>query len=296
MTPAPADSLNAEGFATTGWEPQTDVLNPFYDRIQVDVATAEIEADGLAVFRNFSTGEVEPHPIVWAQYAMAALLEWENTGDDVWLERAVRNAEELIDTHVEHDGAWWYQYDWPWTYIDRTLTEPWWSGMAQGEALTVFSRLAAIQPENPAWREAADRTFASFPQRGSGNAHPWSTVIIDGYLWFEEYAGDQPPLQVMNGHVFAIFGLYEYWLLTGDEHAAEYIDGGATTILAAMPVIRVPGGVSYYCAQAGYCQQSAWQNGSYHPIHIQQLEALGRITADPAFEEWATLLRSDVPG
>lgn len=295
VSPAPTESLNAEGFATTGWELQRDVLNPFYDRIQVDVSTAEIDDTGLAVFRDFTTHEVEPHPIVWAQYAMAALLEWERTGDQIWLDRAVRNAQELVDTHVESGGAWWFQYDWPWTYVDRTLSAPWWSGMAQGEALSVFSRLVAIQPDNPAWREAADRTFDSFLQRGSGNESPWSTVVDNGYLWFEEYAGDQPPLLVMNGHVFAIFGLYEYWLLTDDPRAAEYIDGGATAILAAMPVIRSEGEVSYYCAQAGYCRQAVWQNPTYHPIHIQQLHALGRITGDGAFDTWAERFESDVP-
>lgn len=277
---------------SAGGPPQPDVLNPFYDRIQTDLASAEIDATGLALYRDI-TGEVAPHPIVNAQYAMSALLEWENSGDQIWLDRAIRNAQELIDTHVERDGAWWYQYDWDWTYLDRTLTAPWWSGMAQGEALTVFSRLAQIQPENAIWREAAARTFDSFLQRGSGNTEPWSTVIDNGYLWFEEYAGDQPPLLVMNGHVFAIFGLYEYWLLTADERAATYIDGGATAILNSMPLIRAEGEVSYYCSQREYCRRIEWQNPTYHPIHMQQLKALGRITGEQQFDQWAALLESD---
>ncbi|WP_350352667.1 D-glucuronyl C5-epimerase family protein [Microbacterium sp. A8/3-1] len=297
VAPAPTTSLNDEGFATSGWTLRTDVLNPFYDRIQVDVDITEIDDSGLALYREQATGKVLPHPIVNAQYAMAALLRWEETGDDIWLTRAIRNAQELVDTHVERDGAWWFQYDWDWTYLDRTLTAPWWSGMAQGEALTVFSRLAAIQPENPQWRQAADRTVESFFQRGEGNTEPWATVVDNGYLWFEEYAGDQPPLLVMNGHVFAIFGLYEYWLLSGDQRVATYIDGGATAILTAMPLIRGgEGAVSYYCTQRDYCRRVEWQNATYHPIHIQQLHALGRITGAPEFDEWAALLESDWQG
>lgn len=192
-----------------------------------------------------------------------------------------------------NETPWWYQYDWDWTYLDRTLTAPWWSGMAQGEALTVFSRLAQIQPDHEIWRVAADRTFDSFLQRGSGNTQPWSTVIDNGYLWFEEYAGNQPPLLVMNGHVFAIFGLFEYWLLTSDARAATYIDRGATAILSAMPVIRAEGAVSLYCSQRDYCRSAEWQNATYHPIHIQQLNALGRITGAPEFGEWAAILERD---
>ena len=284
---------DAVDFHTTGWKIRSDVLDPFYDRVQVDVDDALVDSSGLALYRQGGTDKVVPHPIVTAQYAIASLLKYEKTGDEIWLTRAVRNAQELVDIHIERDGAWWYQYDWDWTYLDRTLTAPWWSGMAQGEALTVFSRLARIQPENPVWREAADDTFDSFLQRGSGNAEPWSTVVDSGHLWFEEYAGDQPPLLVLNGHVFAIFGLYEYWLLTSDERAATYIDGGATTILESMPLFRVKGEVSYYCSQADYCARPEWQNGNYQAIHVQQLHALARITGDAKFDEWAALLDSD---
>lgn len=280
-------------FATNGWEPRLDVMSPFYDRIRVDLSTAEIDDTGLALYRSLATGEIVDHPIVNAQYAESALLEWEHTGDQTWLDRAVRNATELVNLHVERDGAWWFQYNWDWTYFDRTLTAPWWSGMAQGEALTVFSRLAKIQPENPVWRQAADATFASFLQRPAGDGTPWATHIDTGHLWFEEYAGNQPPLNVLNGHVFAIFGLYEYYALTGDGTAAAYIDGGATTILDNMPLFRAEGGISYYCAQLNYCHSSNWQNGDYHPIHISQLRALARITGDSRFADWAALLEQD---
>lgn len=294
--PAPVDpgpQPTETAYATSGWQLQTDILSPLEDRIHVDLETAEVDASGLALYRDLTTGEVAHHPIVNAQYAMTAIREYDRTGDEKWLSRAVRNAEELIATRVEREGAWWYQYDWDWTYLERTLVAPWWSGMAQGEALFVFSRLAMMQPDNPAWREAADRTWDSFPQRGWRNTEPWSTVVLDGNLWFEEYAGSVPPLRVMNGHVFAIFGLYEYWLLTGNATVAQYIDGGATTILDVMPLIRAEGDVTYYCAQPDYCRVPAWQNATYHPIHIQQLQALGRITGDDRFDEWATLLEGD---
>ncbi len=188
--PAPVDpgpQPTETAYATSGWQLQTDILSPLEDRIHVDLETAEVDASGLALYRDLTTGEVAHHPIVNAQYAMTAIREYDRTGDEKWLSRAVRNAEELIATRVEREGAWWYQYDWDWTYLERTLVAPWWSGMAQGEALFVFSRLAMMQPDNPAWREAADRTWDSFPQRGWRNTEPWSTVVLDGNLWFEEY-------------------------------------------------------------------------------------------------------------
>lgn len=283
----------AEPFLTSGWSLKTDILSPFEDRVHVDPRETNLDERGVAAYEHYQTGEIEYHPIYIAQAAMGALREYALTGDQMWLDSAVTNAQELVDTRVDYGGGWWFQYEFDWTYYDRTLVAPWWSGMAQGEALTVFSHLARLQPENPQWREAADRTFDSFLLRGSGNEAPWATVVIDGQLWFEEYAGNQPPLQVLNGQVFALFGLWEYWALTSDERAARYFDGGATTVLVNMPRIRNEGGVSYYCAQVDYCRTPGWLNESYHPIHIQQLNALGRITGDERFAEWAALLDTD---
>lgn len=291
-----SSSINESGveaFLTTGWDLQQEILSPFEDRIHADPTTTNLDDQGIAVYKHYQTGEELYHPIYIAQHAMALILDYQTTGDPASLDFAAKNAQHLIDNHTEFEGAWFFQYEFDWTYVDRTLVAPWWSGMAQGEALTVFSRLAQLQPENPQWRHAADQVFKSFAIRGTGNAHPWSTVIIDGELWFEEYAGSQPPLQVLNGQVFAIFGLWEYWVLSADPEAARLIDGGATTVLTIMPRIRNAGNVSYYCAQLDYCESPDWVNGTYHPIHIQQLDALSRITGDQRFTSWSELLVQD---
>ncbi len=292
LTPT-INSHGDEPFLTTGWALQPDALSPFADRIQTDPTTTNVDDNGIAEYQHYETGEKLYHPIYVAQHAMALIRDYQQTGNQVSLDLAAKNAQFLVDTRVERDGAWFFQYEFDWTYVDRTLISPWWSGMAQGESLTLFSLLSQLQPDNPQWREAAEKVFKSFAVRGSGNEHPWVTVVIDGELWFEEYAGSQPPLQVLNGQVFAIFGLWEYWLISGDPLAARYIDGGASTVLTIMPRIRNAGGVSRYCAQLDYCESDAWLNGTYHPIHIQQLRALNRITGDERFSAWADLLVSD---
>jgi hypothetical protein len=242
--------------------------------VHVDPDSTNVDSNGVAVYKHYQTGEVHDHPIYIAQHAMAAIRRYQQTGQEQWKSSAELNAQKLIDIRIEHEDSYWFQYDFDWTYYERTLSAPWWSAMAQGEVLSVFVHLARISPENSLWREAADQTFNSFFVRGSSNYSPWATVVIDGQLWFEEYAGNQPPLQVLNGQVFAIFGIWEYWELTGDLRAERLIDGGATTVLAIMPRIREEGGVSYYCAQLNYCRTPAWQNEAYHPISYSAVECV----------------------
>ena len=129
--------------------------------------------------------------------------DYQAKGDQIWLDRAVRHAERLAEIRTERDGAWWFPYLFPWTYYQRTMTVPWWSGMAQGQALSLFVRLYE-ETGDGRWSVAADKTWQSFLQPRSA-AEPWSTMVDGDSLWFEEYAGNQPPLLVLNGQIFAIF-------------------------------------------------------------------------------------------
>lgn len=290
----PVTSEPLEGWSTSGWALASDIAAPYSDRPPVDVANSQFPLDstGLLVYRVRGTGERADHPVAYAQYGISALLEYERTGDDVWLQRAVRHGERLTEFRVERDGAWWYPYGYTWTYYTRSLTPQWWSAMAQGQALSLFVRLAEATGE-ARWDGAADRTWASFSQPYSAT-QPWSSLVIDDHLYFEEYAGDQLPLLVLNGHIFAIFGLYDYWRHTGDTEAARYLDGGATSVLdRMMPLVRVQDGVSHYCVQAEYCHSPLWQHAGYHVIHSWQLDTLARITSDARFTQWAELLRED---
>lgn len=266
---------------------------PYSDRPPVDVraSTQALDVTGLRVYREKTTGLRADHPVVYAQYGISALLEYHRTGDALWLKRAERQAERLIEMRTLRGEAWWYAYPFDWTYSDRTLHAPWWSAMAQGQALSLFVRLNDVDPQTR-WDAAIEGTWKSFLQSRS-SSRQWSSVVINGHLYFEEYAGDQKPLQVLNGQIFAMFGVYDYWRLTADADAERLLRGSTATVLDMMPKIRKPGDVSYYCVQATFCQGRLWQNQKYHVIHSWQLDTLQTLTGVEAFGVWADTLRAD---
>ncbi|WP_309128015.1 cell wall-binding repeat-containing protein [Microbacterium sp.] len=270
-----------------------DAPAPYWDRPPVDVraSTQVLDTTGLRVYREKSTGLRADHPVVYAQYGISALLEYQRTGDALWLKRAERQAERLIEMRTLRGDAWWYSYPFNWTYSDRTLHAPWWSAMAQGQALSLFVRLSDVDPQ-PRWDAAIEGTWKSFLQSRS-SSQQWSSVVIDGHLYLEEYAGDQKPLQVLNGQIFAMFGVYDYWRLTANVDAERLLRGASATVLDMMPKIRKPGDVSYYCVQASFCQRTLWQNQKYHVIHSWQLDTLQSLTGIEEFGHWADTLRAD---
>lgn len=296
--------VDRDAFARSGYRPQPTAVLP-YERqameylnedelLDLDDPDLPVDGDGVVIWRD-PQGDEQDHPVYLVQYALAALGGFRRTGDRRYLDRAVVNAERLVSlAEPDETGALWFPYAFPHRYYDVTMPVPWWSSMGQGQPLSLFCRLAVALPDDDRWRPLADATFRTFDGwRALGR--PWITTMdAHGCLWFEEYAGDVEPLLVVNGHVFALYGLYDYAMLTGDPHAIDFFDGGATTIRAHFDTIRVPGGISYYCARDGYCQRPEWQNVGYHPIHIQQLRMLRAMTGDAWFDDAADILVADV--
>lgn len=249
------------------------------------------DADGVRMF--LVDGVMHDHPVAQAQYGLANLDSYRLTRDPLYLTRAEAQAQRLVDRKVVSRGAWFYPYDFDFELYDDAANAshaPWYSAMAQGQALSLFVRLYETT-QDPAWRTAADATFASL-QLGPAPDVPWVTwVDPSGYLWLEEYPrpGEQSE-QVLNGHIFTSFGLYDYWLLTRDPRAATLLAGAFATVQAEIPaVFRDPGWLS------NYSKLHHAPTAHYHPIHIAQLLTLQAITHNPVFAADADALRTDYP-
>ncbi|MDR1633842.1 MAG: D-glucuronyl C5-epimerase family protein [Bifidobacteriaceae bacterium] len=282
------------GYRVSGYRPQA-IDPPFITRNEATDRQVELDGDGALVYRLGDGGDEVYQPVTTLQWAMGAHTQFWLTGQQLWLDLARASALKVLDGKTASDDAWYYPYPYKWEKAEfgYGLDPPWYSAMAQGEALSVFTQLAREYPDEAIWEQAASATFESFLQPVSAD-RPWVTDVVDGYVWFEEYAGPEP-IEVFNGHVFALFGIYEYALATGDQRAIDLFDGGTTTALAAIEQIRLPGEVSLYCVQPQRCVEQKWQSQNYQAIHIAQLEMLAAITGDQAFNDWAAALSSDVP-
>ncbi len=240
-----------------------------------------VDDDGVRFFERL--GRRYYHPVAIAQYALAKLDQANTEGDDEALDAAVRNAEALLDGGEPVDGGVYFPYpfDFPLGGLKKhTLEAPWWSAMAQGEALSLFVRLFEATGD-ARWRDAADKTFATLDDLGPRDK-PWSVYVDERkYLWFEEYAGNTKPLIVLNGHMFALFGVWDYQQLTGSKKAGALFDAGVTTLREYLPLFRVDGEASYYCLRLPLCKREKWQNQKYHGIVTRQMRFIADMTDDP---------------
>jgi hypothetical protein len=190
----------------------------------------------------------------------------------------------VIARAVDVDGAWFHPYDFPWGGIQP----PWYSGLAQGRALMLFCRLYEATG-NPIYRDAAEKTFASFLVKGP-REKPWVVDVDESNrLWLQEYPG-APSDYTFNGHMVGVYGLYDYYRMSRDERALALLRGGLTTQLDASADFRQPAWKSLYCLKHQLTATAA-----YHEIHVKFFLYSHRITGDYRFARLADSYEADYP-
>lgn len=251
------------------------------------------DAEGVRIFRFAGTTKYWDHPVAQAQWGLKNLASYRTTSDKFYLNRAIAQAQRNIERHTETpDGAWWYAYDFDAARCAESppMLAPWYSGMAQGQLLSLFVRLYEYT-NDAKWKQAADHTFVSLTLAPDETA-PWgSWVDPDGYRWLEEYP--QPTEsgeRVMNGHIFAMYGVYDYWRVTRSAEAVQVFDAAAVTVTHYLPKsIRLTNWASKYSLG---CQHP---HTGYHVVHTGQTLRLYQITHAGVFANLSSMLRSDYP-
>lgn len=252
------------------------------------VDTLPHDAAGVRMYQ--SGGKLYDYPGGQARYGLSNLNTYRLTGDEFFLERAMAQATRLLSTHVLWSGAWYYPQ--PYTR-DRhnapgeTMKAPWYGGMAQGQVISLFTRMYDVTGDDKYLR-AARRTLYSFIHPGPAS-RPW-TVTVDGsrHLWIQEWP--KLPLDcTFNGHMISAFGLYDYYCVTGDTLALLLFRSAASTALDYAASFRRPGWIS------NYCLLHRIPNKKYHQVHISCLLRLYTLTGEPGFARFADVFIHDYP-
>lgn len=248
--------------------------------------------DDEGVVTSLQAGGVYHSPVRMVVELLGHLQELDRTGDQHHLDAAIAHAERLIlDAEVVGDAEF-YPYHFPWNLhqlTDFPMEVPWYSGMAQGYAIIAFLRLASLT-DSDRYIGRATAAFNSLLQLHQ-DKEVWVTDLLNGeFVWFEEYARDEGESdRTINGHLYTVFALHEYYLTTGDDRARELADGGLTTILAIMDQWRIPGRISTYCLT------HRTFSASYHSSHCAQLMYCYYMTANPLWLQLAEAFIHDWP-
>jgi hypothetical protein len=227
--------------------------------------------------------DVEPrrlhyYPITIGQYALAIFHTWLSSGreQDRW--RFLRLADWFVERQAD-DGSWYAETDVP---VYR-LRAPWPSAMAQGRGLSVLARAWQCTGHEK-YIQAAGRALTAF---SVPIARGGITASCDGWITYEEYPA-QPAPHVLNGMIFALFGLWDLIRARRDDaRAAALFERGVATVEALLPRYDTGWWSLYdlYQLETGSPRNPC--TAHYHDIHVKQLRVMHSITGRDAFGTFA---------
>ena len=224
------------------------------------------------------------NPIAIAQYGLGNYNLFRRTADPVRRRKFLLTADWLCD-HLEPNAyglsVWNHHFDWE--YRD-TLKAPWYSALAQGQGISVLVR-AWKESGEARYLEAAQRAMESFRKSVSEGGVAFTDDAGD--LWFEEYIVS-PPTHILNGFIWATWGVYDYFLATKEKSAQDLFARAVQTMLHNLD--RYDLGFWSLYEQSG-TRLPMVASKFYHQLHIVQLRIMhcltGALTENDKFAEVA---------
>jgi hypothetical protein len=174
-----------------------------------------LDEHGVAVTDYGDQGKVR-NSIITAQYALGLMAAGRGDEARVQLDALVEDQ----STDGEFAGCWVMLQDnrkYPW------LRSPWTSALASGTCISALLR---------GWQQFGNERYRIAAALAYEGLHETADLVIeDGEdLWYEEYPAE-PPLHVLNGHVYALLGVTDHARATGDLEADERWRRAAATTL-----------------------------------------------------------------
>ncbi len=190
---------------------------------------------------------------------------------------------EWVCTDISDDGLLLYHQPMPHTYH---IDPPWASAMAQGQALSLLVRAAIESEDDAEYRRVVE--IMSHPLRDHGS--PLVDQTADGPV-LQEYP-TKPASHVLNGWIWALWGLYDVALLDGGSaptttlqcdadlpSSAEAFDLGVRALANRLPLYEVDRSWSRYDLYPHRLVHVA--SPFYHRLHIAQLKVLSQLLPAP---------------
>lgn len=182
-----------------------------------------------------------------------------------------------LQQHMErHAGYALFRFSWQQPWYD-SVKAPFTSGMTSGLAMQVFRKAYPFLKDSSLLRDASLLLNGFAVPVDSGGF----TYKEPRGWWYEELADTAAHTpRILDGHLFALLGLYDYYQADGDPPALEYFNRGAAALQQVLPAYDAGNGAICYDK---YCKPA---DKKYRQIITGQLEQLMKVSPAPVYQHY----------
>ncbi len=241
------------------------------------------DADGVILLNYHGSLGLKHNPNAIAQQALGYY--------DRYLDDRIENDKNAFLTQAKYflshgravkDDIVLWEYNFPFE-MRNYLSAPWRSALAQGQAISVLIRALQI---------TGDEIYAEFAHKGYKafcfSAREHEDGVIDdhgGDIWLEEYIV-RPPNHVLNGFIWALWGVREYALYFKDKHALNLWKECLKTLESNLWNYDLGFWTSYDWPQGYDSNLPVMPSSSYYQrLHTVQMEAMYNLTGKEIYRD-----------
>ena len=237
-------------------------------------STRTIDKNGVLLNKIPYTQRWNYYPCDISLYALGNFEKFLDTDNPKYKKVFLKQADWLVSNiRIKNGfGVWEHHYKLPF----YNFKIPWVHGMAQGLSISVLLRAFQIT-DNDSYFETATQAYNSYKV----NISEGGIKFIDSNknVWFEEYA-ILPPPHILNGFIFSLFGIYDYFRVTQNQAVLDLWTEGIDTLINNIPRYDTAYWSLYNLSQ----KYPATYN--YHNLHIKQLNVLSIITKERVIRDY----------
>ncbi len=262
------------------------------------LADAVISLDGAGIpIVSYGDGWFH-NPATIAQYALGLHGKYvHKTGT---LEAFLKQAA-FLTTMQDNSGAIRYPFPYPYYLSGEVIAAGWTSALAQGQALSVFARAFELTGEER-YETAGEAALGWLlrDQASGGNRGSLSALNpgLAKFMTLEEYPST-PSYLTLNGFMFTMLGLYDWWQLEpaatagAPAVARDAFESAMATLVYTLPYFDI-NGMSAYDLGHVIAGRAPNLQAQYHLLHIALLHALNSVAPHPDLAAFEAIWRKRI--
>lgn len=227
-------------------------------------------------------GENKYFPVTIAQYALGNFDMYLDTKDEKYFDVCINCANWFVENLGEiTPGLYGYINDYDESVYK--LKSPWLSTLAQGQVMSLLSRCYSVN-HNKDYKECAKKLLKSYTVL---NNEKGTLAYLNGKYFYEEYPSDTPSF-VLNGFIFSLWGLLDFYKACDSDEAYRLYEQGLESLIQNLQYYDIKKiHWSKYDLYPFKIENIA--SIFYHNLHIEQLKAMYLLTDNNVFQEYYLL-------
>lgn len=257
-----------------------DLEDYYIDLTEKTKYKGPFDENGLPILDYFGFIGRQYNPCAIAQWGLGGYQRYARGDQEA--EKIFISAANWLRNHLQVDdqgrGYWWYRFD----FDAYGLKAPWGSALAQAQGMSLLLRAFRVWGD-PGDLELAKQACAAMlsPVNDGG-----LLLKFDGCTVLEEVVADRPTA-ILDGLIFAIFGLADYCYLIDDENAKKILKD----CLKSLEILLPRYDLEYWSRADLYSSKPPMPASKfYHDLHVLQLRVLYEMTGNTTFlhfsEKW----------